>query len=411
MNNSNRYRFVIFINIFLVRLCVGIIWASAGPLLPLLIDEFGISRSTAGWFASIAPLTIAAISLPVNSLVNRLGLKRIFTIGSFLLGMGIFTFFLTDYISALFFRICFAAGTAIIIPVATAITAEWFTSRELPILNGIGMSAANVGNGIAFLATVPLAAWLSWKAPIVIYAAFALLCAVCWVFIGRERKDGPETVTDISGIPDTRPDLPLKKILTNKVAILMTLTVTLSWALANAINSWLPDYYYTAFGIPLNQASSILSIYTVSATIASIGGGILSVRMGRRKPFIIISGLFSGLAALCAILFNIPALIYISIALFGAFFGIQISSTFTIPMEMPGMSVRSGVIVLSMMQVGGNFGNFVSPLLVGTLYDSTGSYLPGFITFIVLSFGLLIAGLLIPETGPAAQKSPSVSNA
>ncbi len=407
MNNGARFRYVIFTNIFLVRLCVGIIWASAGPLLPLMIEEFGISRSTAGWFASIAPLTIALVSLPVNSLVNRLGLNRLFAIGAFLLGMGVFSFFLTDFLSALLFRICFALGTAIIIPVATAITAEWFSNRELPVMNGIGMSAANVGNGIAFLVTVPIAGWLSWNAPIVIYAAFALVCAVCWVFIGREKKTSPEQESPekMPEVLDDRPDLPLKKILTNKVAILMTLNVTLSWALANGINAWLPDYYFTAFGIPLNTASSILSIYTISATVSSIAGGILSTRFGRRKPFIIISGIFTGLAALCAVLFNIPALIYLSVTLFGIFFGIQISSTFTIPMEMPGMSVRSGVIVLSMMQVGGNFGNFVSPLVTGAIYDATGSYLPGFIVFIILSFGLLAAGILIPETGPAARKT------
>jgi cyanate permease len=73
-------------------------------------------------------------------------------------------------------------------------------------------------------------------------------------------------------------------------------------------------------------------------------------------------------------------------------------------MEIPGMSVRSGVMVIAMMQVGGNLGNFISPLVVGALVDSTGSYLPGFFTFIILSFGMMVAGILLPETGPAARK-------
>jgi len=83
---------------------------------------------------------------------------------------------------------------------------------------------------------------------------------------------------------------------------------------------------------------------------------------------------------------------------------LQAPSLFTIPMELPDMSVRSGVIVVSVMQVGGNLGNFISPLIVGYLADITGSYLPGFITFSLISLGLLLAGLLLPETGPKARK-------
>ena len=43
---------------------------------------------------------------------------------------------------------------------------------------------------------------------------------------------------------------------------------------------------------------------------------------------------------------------------------------------------------------------FVSPLLVGFLTDRTGSYLSGFALFSVVSLGLLLAGLKLPETGP-----------
>jgi len=404
LNTNSRYRFVIIASVILVRISVGIIWASAGPLLPLMIQEFDLSRSTAGWYASIAPLTIAVVSLPVNSLVNRFGLKKMFTIGAFCLAIGTLAFFTRGYLPLLFFRMCFAVGTAIIIPVATAITAEWFNDRELPVVNGISMSFINLGNGIAFAATIPIANLLIWKAPVIIYGAFALVGAVAWLVLGREADR--TTVQDEPGsqILEKRPDLGFRKVLTNRAALLMTLSVTVSWALGNAIGSWLPDYYYSVFNIPLDNASSILTIATVGGTVASIAGGILSTRLGKRKPFMIASGLITGLAALVAVLFNNPLAIYTGVALFGIGGGICVSSLFTIPMEIPGMSVRSGVIVIAMMQVGGNLGNFVSPLVVGALVDSTGSYLPGFFTFIILSFALMIAGILLPETGPAARK-------
>ncbi len=407
MHSNSRYRFVIFLSIILVRIAVGVLWASAGPLLPLIIQEYDLSRSIAGWYAAIAPLGIAAVSLPVNSLVSRFGLKRIFTIGSFLLAIGVFAFVTSDYFALLFFRVAFAVGTAIIIPVATAITAEWFNDRELPVVNGIGMSFVNIGNGIAFAITIPIANALAWNAPVFIYGAFALVGAISWLILGKEPENKPEEVEPgVNRVLEKRPDLSVRKILTNKVALLMTLSVTVAWALGNAVGSWLPDYYYSVFGIPLDQASSILTIATIGGTAASIIGGILSNRLGRRRPFVIAAGVGTGLAALFIVLFNNPVAIYAGVFIFGIFSGICVSSWFTIPMEIPGMSVRSGVIVIAMMQVGGNLGNFISPLVVGALVDSTGSYLPGFLTFIILSFGMLIAGLLLPETGPATRNQP-----
>ena len=62
-------------------------------------------------------------------------------------------------------------------------------------------------------------------------------------------------------------------------------------------------------------------------------------------------------------------------------------------------------LVISAMQCAGNFGNFVGPLIVGYLADMTGSYLPGFIISATLSLSLLVAGLLLPETGPKARKA------
>ena len=409
MNSNSRYRFVILGIIVLIRSCLGMNWASAGPLIPLLIETFGMSRSAAGWYASIAPLSIAIVSLPINMIVARLGLNKTFAVGAFLMSAGTLAFFTDEYLLLLLFRVIFAIGTALIVPVGTAITAEWFGSNRLPVINGIGMSFANLGHSLAFATAIPIAAAISWKAPIFVYGGFTLACAIAWAFFGRDYKTEPlEEETVSPELAQLKSELSLRQILTNRYAILLTLSVTVSWGCQNAFNSWLPDYYYNVFNIPLADASSIIAISKIGGIAASILGGILSTRLGRRKPFLIISGIFTGLSGLIAILFNNPAAIYTGVLLLGIFGPFFMSSIMTIPMEIPQISLRSGVIVVAMMLVGGNLGNFISPLFVGYLVDVTGSYLPGFITFIVLSYVLLLAGMLLPETGPAGQTSNSI---
>jgi len=141
--------------------------------------------------------------------------------------------------------------------------------------------------------------------------------------------------------------------------------------------------------------------------VACFVGGMLPVRVGRRKPFLIVPGIFMGVAALSAVMFNNPLLIFVSVAVFGVFSSLPSPSMFTIPMELPNCSHRDGALIISVMQSGGNLGNFIGPLLVGYLADMTGSYLPGFIACAVLSLSLLVAGLMLPETGPKGKAAPA----
>ena len=156
--------------------------------------------------------------------------------------------------------------------------------------------------------------------------------------------------------------------------------------------------------MPLATASSITAILTVTGAIACLIGGILPMRLGLRKPFLLIPGLLMGLVALGCLMFNNPAIILVSVALFGIFSSIQTASIFTIPMELPGVTPRTGAVVLALALTVGNVGGFMGPLIVGYLADLTGSYMPGFIICCALSLSLFVGGVLLPETGPRAKK-------
>jgi MFS family permease len=401
---NNRYRFVIQASVILVRICVGLIWASAGPLLPFIMQEYGFGRGTAGWFASAAPIAVAIIALPLGIIGARFSLKKVFAVGALLQAAGILAPFCGSYLPLVMTRVFFAIGTAITVPLATAIAAEWFSSRELPLVNGITIGFVSLGNTFTYMATVPIATVLAWKAPITIYGAFALTCATLWIIFGKDRKK-VETAGQATSFPQPKGDrvLGIKQALTQRSTIVLTLAVMGAWTLSNAMGSWLPTYYHEVFGMSLQKASSITAIITVMGVIASISGGFLPMRIGRRKPFLIIPGIFMGVTALCSILFNNTAVIFLCVALFGLSGNLQNAVIYTLPLELPNMSHRTGSVVFSLMLAGGNFGNFMGPLIVGYMADATGSYIPGFIACAVMSLSLLAAGIILPETGPAAR--------
>lgn len=406
MENKDRYRFVIATVVILVRICVGLIWASAGPLLPLMMQEYDINRGTASWYVSSVPVIMAILTVPIGMMGSRLGLKKVFAVGALLQAAGILAPFCTSYPLLFLTRVAFAVGTAITVPMASALVAGWFTSRELPMVNGVMMAFVTLGNTFSYVATIPIATVISWKAPITIYGAFALTCAAAWFILGKERRREPVMVTGEPKVAaEVRPELSLKKALLQKSTLIFAFTLLGPFCCSNALTSWLPSYYHEAFNIPLDKASAMTSVFTITGAVACILGGILPMRLGRRKPFLIIPGMFMGLVALACISFNNEWIIYTSIAVFGIVNNIQGPSIFTIPMELPNMTPRTGAVILAFCLGVGNFGGFLGPLIVGYLTDLTGSYWPGFLICFAMSFSLLVGGLLLPETGPKGRKT------
>lgn len=409
MKDKGRYRLVILTSVCLVRFCSGAIWASAGPLLPLLISAYGISSGTAGWFASIAPLTIAIVAMPIGLIGARYSLKKTFAVGAILQAGGLLAPVCGGYVPLLLTRICYAIGSSITFPLVPAIASEWFSAQELPVINGIAMGVTCLGNTMAYVATVPLALAFSWRAPITIYGGLALTMAVAWIIVGKERRKEKSGEAVIQPeLEKSQPELTLRQALTQRSTIILALATMGSWSLGTSLGAWLPTYYHQVFNMPLEKASSITAIITITGIGSCIVGGILPLRIGRRKPFLIIPGIFMGISALSAVLFNNMIVIYISVACFGILSNLYGPSLFTIPFELHKASPRITAMVTFAMTVGGNFGNFLLPLIVGYLADITNSYLPGFIISAVVSLALLMAGLLLPETGPLFRtKKPS----
>ena len=242
---------------------------------------YGISRGTAGWFASIAPLTIVLLAAPLGIFGARYSLKRTFAVGAILQAAGLLAPFCNGYIPLLLTRACFALGTGITFPLIPAIASEWFSAREIPAINGITQGFNSLGNAIVFLVTVPIATALSWKAPITIYGACALTAAIAWIIFGKDRKkEKVSKEPDMPVVVSDRSQLTMRQALTQRSTILLALAAMGCWGLGNSLGAWLPTYYHQVFNMPLAKASSITAIVTIVGIGACLTGGFLPHAFG-----------------------------------------------------------------------------------------------------------------------------------
>lgn len=130
----------------------------------------------------------------------------------------------------------------------------------------------------------------------------------------------------------------------------------------------------------------------------------LTQRLGIRRPFLIVGGLLSGVVAFGMFLFSSPVLITVSAVLLGIALFIPTAAIVTLLMELPGVTPRHVSLMMGTMfsvcyMIAG-----LAPKFVGLLRDVTGSFVPGFVVLTVFSWVIFIAGFLLPETGPKAQR-------
>jgi len=364
------------------------------------MQEYGVSRGTVSWSVSMVAIVMAAFAIPAGVVAAKIGIKRVFAIGAFLLAAGVLTPVCSNFALFLMTRFLFAVGTAMTFPIAGGIVTQWFSTKELPLVNGLNMSATSVGNAIALFATVPIVAALSWRAPLTIYGAIAFVSALAWLILGKERpkatKPGPQVTQ--------HPPMTVGSALKQRTTLLLAFSMAGPFCLFMAISSWLPAYYNEVFNMPLARASSITAIFTLFGIPACILGGILPMRFGLRKPFLLIPGILIGFAGLGTFMVNNQVVIFTSVAIFGVCIWIHMPSIFTIAMEMPNATPQTVAVVLAVALAVGNIGGFLGPLIVGYLTDLTGSYLPGLVLCCVFSWSLFIGGRLLPETGPKAKR-------
>ena len=395
--STNRYRWVIEASLLPLQVAIGLNFLAPAPLFPLIMEDFGLERGTVSLLVASVTVMMAIVTLPAGVAAARVGLKRSLALGGLLMSAGLLAPLAPNFAAVVLLRILFGIGAGITLPVTSAIVMQWFGAKELPLLNGVNVAGQSVGVATSMFIGVPLANALGWQFPLFLYGAATFGGLVTWMIVGRE----PE----IEGPPPSAPSLgTLLAVLKLRTTLLLQLAVTGAFAAYVAFSSWLPTYYNEELDMSLTQAGAIAGLLPLVGIVATFAGAALPARLGLRRPFLIVPGMFYGVAAFGAFFFDNLAIIYPSIILLGICGWIYLPSLFTIPMEMPGMTPEKVAVVVGAALMVGNFASFLSPILVGMTTDAVGSFVPAFIGVAIVSSLLLVAGLLLPETGPRGKR-------
>ncbi len=396
----SKYRWIVGILLLLGLAGLNILWFAPSPLLTEIMEDLGMDLMEGGLIMSIVCLMIAAVGVIGGVLTDKLGPKRVFAAGLWLMGIGSIANFAVSSFQGLFgTRVIIGLGIGLCLPVTGALIMEWFPEKERPYINTINSVLPYVATTITFTMTVPIymAFNHSWRLTLTSTGIYMAAIAVAWSIWGRGLRTGHHSADS-----DPKEINLIRSVLKNREVVLLSIAEAGDMWSFQFLTSYLPTYYITEAGLDMQAASNITAVFPVAGIIAGLLCGFWMSKAGLRKPFTWPLHLVTFTGTLLAINgTGLVRLLGVSMAGFGN--AGWAPALFTMPMEFDKMTPARVGAVYAVVLSSGFLAAFISPWIGGWLGESIGLHH----TIFLFSFSSLIAALctfLMKETGPLAKK-------
>jgi sugar phosphate permease len=357
---------------------------------PEIRTEFGFDQKTMGWIFGSFVLAYALFQVPGGRLSERFGPRAV------LAGLVAYWSLMTAAVglagSAPAFMILLfllGVGEAGAFPGATRAMQMWFPRRERGFAQGFTHSASRFGAAIAPPIIGAIILTLGWRWAFYICGAIGAFWAVAWYAFYRnmpeqhamvnpaelERIRGLDDKGRLKQVPTARPKVPWSTLLQSpNMWAIMCAYFTYVYCLYIFL-AWLPSYLVGARHLTAVDARLLTSLPLWAMVVGNTVGGLATdwllhktgrTRFARRSVAIVGMLGCAGFILLAALVEDAHAAVY---CLTGAAFCLEctIGPSWSVPMDTAGE--YSGT-VSGMMNMAGNIGGALSPVVFGYLADA-----------------------------------------
>ncbi|HET8768138.1 MAG TPA: MFS transporter, partial [Pedococcus sp.] len=361
-------------------------WALLSPLGPRFKDVLALSSGQQALLVAVPVIVGSLGRIPVGALTDKFGGRVMFPVVSVativpvlyigLLGQHSFAGLL---VGGLFLGI---GGTAFAIGVP--FVNAWFPPERRGFAIGV-FGAGMGGTAISALTTVKLVKGVGETAPFLITAAaLAVYAVAAWLLL----RDAPGRV-----VPTTSVATRLVAAARLPIAWQACILYAVAFGGYVAFSVYLPAYLKTAYGLEQADAANRMAGFVLVAVVMRPVGGWLADRFG---PVPVLAAVFGVVAGGAAVQAATPGLMPLGTAAFlimAAALGAGSGATFAlVARAAPAAQVGS---VTGLVGAAGGLGGFVPPLVMSSVYSSTGSYGWGLVLLALVAVGCLVLTLVV----------------
>jgi NNP family nitrate/nitrite transporter-like MFS transporter len=366
-------------------------WNLIGPLSKTYADDLDLNPTQTSVLVAFPVLVGAVGRIPAGILTDRFGGRTMLTAACFVSIVPVFLVGLSGSSYAALLASGFLLGLAgtsfaVGIPFVNA----WYPPARRGFATGV-FGAGMGGTALSAFLTPRLVDGMGLlPTHLVMCAALAAMGLVCWGFV----RNAPQWE------PSAEPALPrLKAVMRLKVTWQMSLLYAVAFGGFVAFSTYLPTMLVSAYDLAQTDAGLRTAGFSLAAVIARPAGGILSDRVG---PLKVCLTSFFGAAAMAVILsfqppLEVPAgMAFVVMALF---LGLGTGGVFALVAEKVEPARVGGVT--GIVGAAGGLGGYFPPLVMGAVYQATGSYAIGLLL-------LAVTALLVGVFTLKAFRTPAV---
>ncbi len=392
---------------------------------PVISKEFGFDKITMGIIFSAFVWAYALFQVPGGWLGDRFGPRRVLAVlVAYWSVMTAVTSAATGAVSFVIVRFLFGIGEAGAFPGATRAMQLWYPRQERGFCQGITHSASRLGAAIAPPIVVLIMTTLGWRWVFYICGAIGILWSVWWYLSYRDLPEEHGFVNraeleHIRGI-DERGNVNQPKIETTaSVPWGTVLRSPNMWAIMCAyftyvyclwiFLSWLPSYLVEFRQFTLLKVGLLASLPLWAGVVGDTVGGLatdwLLTKTGNAK---FARRLVAIVGMLGCVVFIVPAALtedaYTAVyCLTAAMFFLEctIGPSWAVPMDVGGK--YSGT-VSGMMNMAGNIGGALSPMVFGILVQFGSWQAPFMVAAGLLMLGAAVWGFWLNPDASVVEK-------
>jgi sugar phosphate permease len=388
------YRWVVLGAFMAVNLTIQLLWISYAPVSSEAADYYGVSEVAVGLLAMTFMLVYVPLSLPASYLIDRGGFRLAVGTGALLAGVSGVARGLVGphYGAALAATLGAAVAQPFLLNAWTTLSAHWFPRSQRATAVGLVTLANLVGTGIGMALTPVLTGSASLAQVQLWYGAAALVAAVTFVLVARDRPPTP---------PDPEAEEAralmldgLRHAVRVRPFLVFLGLAFVAMGVFNGVSTWVEEILRPR-GFSSVDAGTMGALLLLGGVIGAVVLSALSDRAQRRVPYL-------GLALVVAA----PALVGVAVArshllLFGAAFVLGFFMTSALPI---GMEYAAEITAPTpegtsngLIQLAGQ-ASVVFVFLMAATRTASGSFVP---SLLVLA-GLLLVGGLVAWRMPEA---------
>ena len=333
---------------------------AAGPLLPSIQDDLGVSHTVGGLLGTIPVLCMGVFAPAAALLAGRFGARLVIGSAVVLIAAGgLLRVATADAAVLIAFTLPVGIGIAIggtLMPMAVK---ERLAHRPA-FGTGIYATGIQLGSAVAAALAVPLAhVYGGWRFSLAVFSVAAALSAFAWLALTRDAPARPTAMI-------RPPRLPVRSAMAWGLAGVFAL-VGISFY---GLSAWFPNAY-VEHGWSEGRAGALLAVLQAATVVAGLAVPWLADRAGSRRLYLISAAALQT-GALVGVLLA-PGAGWLWAVLIGLGMGALFPIVMTLPLDLSQGPAQAGAVA-GLMLGAGYTAIALSPVVLGAVRDATGSF-------------------------------------